>query len=263
MSAAMDVVPSVAMSSGVDRLAFGPTTVDFWPLADAAQAIADGSLRGGIHLCNAYTLALAEERPDVAASLTASAANLPDGMPVVWWAKRHHCPHAERVYGPDLMEAVIDAGRTTGARHYLYGSTPDVLANLCAAIAARWPGADVSGTESPPFRDVTEGELLDSVRRAESSGATVVWVGMGTPKQDLLVDRMAASSDLTFVAVGAAFDFIAGTKSQAPRWIMRIGLEWFYRLVSEPRRLWKRYLVYNTKFVRMLWRNRDTATAPG
>ena len=93
-------------------------------------------------------------------------------------------------------------------------------------------------------------------RRADDLGADVVWVGMGTPKQDLLVHRMAAIGDQTFVAIGAAFDFIAGTKSQAPRWMMRLGIEWLYRLVTEPRRLWKRYLVYNAKFVRLLWQSR-------
>lgn len=257
----MDVVPSVAMSSRVDRLSFGPTTVDFWPLADAARAIADRSLRGDVHLCNAYTLALADERADVLASLATAAANLPDGMPVVWWAHRHGIPQAERVYGPDLMEAVIDLGRGTAARHYLYGSTPEVLDELQAAIAVRWPGAEIAGAESPPFRDLSDDELTASARRAEAAGATIVWVGMGTPKQDLIVHRMATASDLTFVAIGAAFDFIAGTKSQAPRWMMRIGMEWFYRLITEPRRLWKRYLVYNAKFVRILWRDRNTRRA--
>jgi N-acetylglucosaminyldiphosphoundecaprenol N-acetyl-beta-D-mannosaminyltransferase len=249
------------MSRRVDRRAFGRTTVDFWPLADAAREIANLTLRGGIHLCNAYTLALADERPDVAASLATTAANLPDGMPVVWWAKRHGISSAERVYGPDLMEAVIDVGRSLGARHYLYGSTSEVLDALSTSIADRWPGAEIAGRESPPFHELDDDELMESVRRAESSGATVVWVGMGTPKQDLLVQRMSASSDLTFVAIGAAFDFIAGTKSQAPRWMMRIGMEWCYRLITEPRRLWKRYLVYNTKFVRMLWRSRHTVAS--
>jgi N-acetylglucosaminyldiphosphoundecaprenol N-acetyl-beta-D-mannosaminyltransferase len=250
------------MSSRVDRLAFGPTTVDFWPLADAARAIADGSLRGGVHLCNAYTLALAGERADVVASLATPETNLPDGMPVVWWAHRHGIPQAQRVYGPDLMEAVIDIGRGTAARHYLYGSTPEVLEQLQAAIAARWPGAEIAGVESPPFRDLSDDELTASARRAEAAGATIVWVGMGTPKQDLIVHRMANASDLTFVAIGAAFDFIAGTKSQAPRWMMRIGMEWFYRLITEPRRLWKRYLVYNAKFVRMLWHDRAVVRTP-
>ena len=230
--------------------------VDFMPLRDAAQAIADGHMRGGVHLCNAYTLALAEERADVAAALDGQAANLPDGMPLVWWARRRGAPDAERVYGPDLMAAALDLGRSTDLTHYLYGSTPEVLDALQSAIALRWPGARLVGTESPPFRDLTDAELEQSIRRAESAGARVVWIGMGTPKQDLLVYRMAAQSDLTFVAIGAAFDFIAGTKQQAPRWVMKIGMEWFYRLVTEPRRLWKRYLVYNAKFVRLLWKTR-------
>ncbi len=154
---------------------------------------------------------------------------------------------------------MLESGLSPTAGHYLYGSTPEVLSELEAAIAARWPAANVVGSESPPFRELTDDEIEASVRRAEALGATIVWVGMGTPKQDLLVHRMAAMSDITFVAIGAAFDFIAGTKSQAPRWVMRIGMEWFYRLVTEPRRLWKRYLVYNTKFIRLLWRSRHAS----
>ncbi len=239
-----------------NRITVGPAPIDFVSLDDAALAIASRSLRGGVHLCNAYTLALADERPEIAEVLNADAANLPDGMPLVWWAKRNGAPAAERVYGPDLMERVLDLGRAYDTRHYLYGSTPDVLAELEAAIAMRWPGTQTVGTESPPFRDLTDDEIGESVNRAAVAGANVVWVGMGTPKQDLLVHRMAGMHDATFVAIGAAFDFIAGTKSQAPRWVMRVGMEWLYRLVTEPRRLWKRYLVYNAKFVRLLWRSR-------
>jgi N-acetylglucosaminyldiphosphoundecaprenol N-acetyl-beta-D-mannosaminyltransferase len=244
------------------QLRVGPATVDFMPLSTAAQSIVDGRLRGGVHLCNAYTLALADERGDVAAALDNQAANLPDGMPLVWWARRHGTSDAERVYGPDLMEAVLDLGRSKDLTHYLYGSTPDVLDALRAAIADRWPGARLVGSESPPFRELTDAELEESVGRAEAVGARVFWVGMGTPKQDLLVHRMSAMCDLTFVAVGAAFDFIAGAKQQAPRWVMKIGMEWFYRLVTEPRRLWKRYLVYNAKFIRLLWRERGTSAIP-
>jgi N-acetylglucosaminyldiphosphoundecaprenol N-acetyl-beta-D-mannosaminyltransferase len=213
-------------------------------------------VRGAVHLCNAYTLALAVERSDVAAALDDQAANLPDGMPLVWWAKRHGVPEAERVYGPDLMEAALDLGRRQNVAHYLYGSTPEVLSSLQRVIADRWPGARIVGAESPPFGEITYAELEESVRRAEASNAAIVWVGMGTPKQDLLAHRMATMSDLTFVAIGAAFDFIAGTKQQAPRWMMKVGMEWFYRLVTEPRRLWKRYLVYNVRFLRLLWRAR-------
>ena len=239
-----------------ERLTIGPATIDFLSLDDAASAIATGDLRGGVHLCNAYTLALAEEQRDVARALRLDAANLPDGTPLVWWARHRGISTASRVYGPDLMEATLDAGVPFGTGHYLWGSTPEVLATLETAIARRWPDATVVGSESPPFRELSDAEVEQSVRRAESLGADVIWVGMGTPKQDLLVHRMSEMSDKTFVAIGAAFDFIAGTKPQAPRWMMRIGMEWFYRLVSEPGRLWKRYLVYNAKFIRLLLRER-------
>ena len=240
-----------------NRLSVGPATIDFVALDEVSDAIAAGELPGGVHLCNAYTLALADEQPNVAAALQGDAANLPDGTPLMWWARRSGIATAERVYGPDLMEAVLSAGQEHSTRHYLYGSTPEVLEALEAAIGVRWPDAVIVGTESPPFRELTDDEVAASVRQAENAGADIVWVGMGTPKQDLLVHRMSTISDQTFVAVGAAFDFIAGTKSQAPRWMMRLGMEWFYRLVSEPGRLWKRYLVYNAKFLRLLWRDRQ------
>jgi N-acetylglucosaminyldiphosphoundecaprenol N-acetyl-beta-D-mannosaminyltransferase len=241
------------------QLQVGESIINFLPLTDAAELIASGRLRGGIHLCNAYTLALAEEDQELAKALQSDSANLPDGMPLVWWSRWHGLANAERVYGPDLMGAVLDAGRRFDARHYLYGSTPDVLAALTCAITSRWEGAQLVGFESPPFRELTDAELEQSIRRAKDAEATIVWVGMGTPKQDLLVHRMSAISDATFVAIGAAFDFISGTKPQAPRWVMRLGMEWFYRLCTEPRRLWKRYLVYNAKFLRLLWRSRSAS----
>jgi N-acetylglucosaminyldiphosphoundecaprenol N-acetyl-beta-D-mannosaminyltransferase len=243
------------------RFRVGPAEIDFVRLDDVAAALACGTLTGGVHLCNAYTLALADERPELAEVLAADAANLPDGMPLVWWAKKQGVESAARVYGPDLMERVLDVGREAGTKHYLFGSTPSVLAALQSAIEERWPGADVVGAESPPFRDLTDEELGEVAERADEVGATVVWVGMGTPKQDMLVHRMANLSGQAFVAIGAAFDFIAGTKRQAPRWIMKLGMEWAYRLATEPRRLWKRYLVYNWKFVRVLWRSRRQAPA--
>lgn len=238
------------------RLRIGAADIDFITLEDAARRIASGAIAGGVHLCNAYTIALADERTDVADALAAGTARLPDGMPLVWWAKRHGLSEADRVYGPDLMERVLDLGRGHDTKHYLYGSTPEVLRALQQSIAERWPGADVVGAESPPFRELADDEVASSVARAESSGADVIWVGMGTPKQDLLVHRMAERSSKCFVAVGAAFDFIAGTKRQAPRWVMRMGMEWAYRFATEPRRLFRRYFVYNWRFLRVLRRSR-------
>lgn len=251
-------VARAASDHGAVRLTVGGTRIDFISPSDAISAIATNRELGDVHLCNAFTVALAAERGDLADSLARSGLNLPDGTPLAWFGRRHGIEGCVRVYGPDLMSGVLDRGRATGLRHYLYGSTPEVLSGLRAAIDTKWPGADIVGMESPPFRDLSDDEVVCSVRSATKLGADVVWVGMGTPKQDLLARRMADMGDATYVAVGAAFDFIAGTKRQAPSWIQRAGLEWLFRLASEPRRLARRYLVYNWKFVALLWHTRGT-----
>jgi N-acetylglucosaminyldiphosphoundecaprenol N-acetyl-beta-D-mannosaminyltransferase len=245
------------------QLRVGGVLIDFLDPSAAADKIAARKIKGDVHLCNAYTLALADERPDVAASLDGAALNLPDGTPLAWFARRRGFEGCVRVYGPDLMEDVLDRGRASSLGHYLYGSTPEVLSALTAQIEHSWPGARIVGSESPPFREITDDELAVSLRAAAGLGADVVWVGMGTPKQDLLVRRMADQGDALYVAVGAAFDFIAGVKRQAPSWMQRAGLEWLFRLVTEPRRLARRYLVYNAKFLRLLWSTRDTAGTNG
>jgi N-acetylglucosaminyldiphosphoundecaprenol N-acetyl-beta-D-mannosaminyltransferase len=245
------------------QLRVGGVVVDFFDPSSAADAIAGREVKGDVHLCNAYTLALADERPELAASLDGSALNLPDGTPLAWFGRRRGFNGCVRVYGPDLMGDVLDRGRTVSLDHYLYGSTPEVLAALTDQIEQRWPGARIVGTEAPPFREISDDELAASVRRAERLGADVVWVGMGTPKQDLLVRRMAGQGDAIYVAVGAAFNFIAGSKRQAPNWIQRAGLEWLFRLVTEPRRLARRYIVYNARFVRLLWSTRKMASTEG
>jgi N-acetylglucosaminyldiphosphoundecaprenol N-acetyl-beta-D-mannosaminyltransferase len=244
------------MTGPARGLLIGGVSIDFLEPSAAADLVASHDFRGDVHLCNAYTLALAEERPELSSTLDAATLNLPDGMPLAWLARRRGIDDCTRVYGPDLMCDVLDRGRAVDLGHYLYGSTPEVLAALEQRIEERWPGARIVGSESPPFREITDDEVDSSVRRAHARGADIVWVGMGTPKQDLLVRRMAILGPATYVAVGAAFDFIAGTKKQAPAWMQRSGLEWLFRLITEPRRLGRRYLVYNAKFVRLLWRTR-------
>ena len=205
-----------------------------------------------VHLCNAYTLALADDQAPLHDLLCAASLNFPDGMSVVWANLLRH-PDAElpreRVYGPDLFLDVIDQGRGDDLRHYLLGSTPEVVDALQTQLHARFPGVQVVGAESPPFRSPTPFELAEQDARIRASRAQVVWVGLGTPKQDWESARLAASVPAVCVAVGAAFDFVAGTKAQAPEWMQHNGLEWAYRLGSEPRRLWKRYLFGNARFV--------------
>ena len=214
-----------------------------------------------VHLCNAYTLSLALHDDALSALLNEADTNLSDGMPLVWIARRLGLSHMrERVYGPDLMVATIDQGRARGLRHYLYGSTPEVIGLLEANLRTKYPGVELVGVESGPFRPLTDAEEHDLARRIADSGADVVWVGLGTPRQDLFVDRFRDLVPATFIAIGAAFDFHAGTKRQAPRIVQRFGFEWLFRLVTEPRRLWKRYLIGNGRFVWAVLRRRPKLT---
>jgi N-acetylglucosaminyldiphosphoundecaprenol N-acetyl-beta-D-mannosaminyltransferase len=206
-----------------------------------------------IHLCNAYTLALADKSAPFKALLQRASINFPDGKSVVWANKLLHRRRTitnDRVYGPDLFLDVFEKGQELGLRHYLLGSTPHVLAGLETELHRRFPKATIVGSVSPPFRALTEQETAEQTARLVESKAQVVWVGLGTPKQDWEAARLAEDIAAIFLAVGAAFDFIAGEKKQAPMWMQRSGLEWLFRLAVEPRRLWKRYLFGNARFLR-------------
>ncbi len=222
--------------------------------ADAVVALAVAPRNHGsdVHLCNAYTLALADKHRPLREMLNRATHNFPDGKAVVWANLLKHRGVAvpnERVYGPDLFLDVLERGVQRGLRHYLVGGTPEVLTTLVAAVHARFPSVQLVGSESPPFRSLTPRESEEQIDRLIASGAQVVWLGLGTPKQDWEAARLAARVPAVVCAVGAAFDFVAGAKRQAPPWMQRHGLEWLYRLGTEPRRLWKRYLFGNVRFV--------------
>lgn len=210
-----------------------------------------------LHLCNAYTLSLAAHDPRYAATLNSGDLNLADGQPVAWVGRRLGFDDMhDSVRGPDLMVETIRRGQVLGLRHYLYGSTPEVVARLVAALAVIAPDAVIAGAEAPPFRDLTEVEVAALGRRVRESGADVVWVGLGTPRQDVFVEAMRGTLGTTLVPIGAAFDFIAGTKRVAPKWLRHSGFEWVFRLACEPRRLAKRYFVGNARFLRGSRRSR-------
>jgi N-acetylglucosaminyldiphosphoundecaprenol N-acetyl-beta-D-mannosaminyltransferase len=208
-----------------------------------------------VHLCNAYTFSLADKDAGFKAMLQRAAINFPDGKSVVWANKLLHGRSTipkDRVYGPDLFLDVFEKGQEVELRHYLLGSTPQVLSALETELRRRFPKAALVGAVSPPFRDLTEQETAEQTARLVESRAHVVWVGLGTPKQDWESARLARDVAAVFVAVGAAFDFIAGEKKQAPIWMQRNGLEWLFRLAAEPRRLWRRYLFGNARFLRAI-----------
>jgi N-acetylglucosaminyldiphosphoundecaprenol N-acetyl-beta-D-mannosaminyltransferase len=240
--------------------------VDPFTLEAAAEAIITCGERRiplAVHLVNAYTLSLAVQDPDFGAMLDRGCLNLPDGAPLVWFGRRAGLDDfRSRVYGPDLTVAVCDRGRSRGIRHYLYGASPEVVTRFAAQLRERFPGIEIVGVESPPFRALSDAEEQQLVHRIHASGADVVWVGLGTPKQDHFVDRFRDRLGLPLVAVGAAFDFLAGEKKMAPRWMQERGLEWLYRLLSEPRRLWKRYLVGNAVFLWGAVRTTSVEPAP-
>jgi exopolysaccharide biosynthesis WecB/TagA/CpsF family protein len=220
----------------------------------AVDDVADGSLGHpglAIHFCNAYNVALARSDPSYARLLGAGDVVFSDGVPITWVGRRAYpavAPEWERVYGPDVMRGVLGRSTAAGPRHYLLGGDPGTLTALRAFIERSYPEAVIAGSESPPFRAATEEELAERDERIRASGASIVWVGLGTPKQDVEVQRLAASLPITAMAVGAAFDFLAGTKAQAPVWMQRSGLEWAFRLASEPGRLGRRYVWGNSVF---------------
>ena len=176
----------------------------------------------------------------------------PDGMPMVWIAWLRGLRHVERVYGPDLMLACCRESVPKRYRHFLYGGAPGVAERLEARLLERIPGLIVAGTLTPPFRDLSEIEEQQMLERVAAARPDIVWVGLSTPKQERwmarYVDRLGVP---VLIGVGAAFDFHAGLKKQAPRWVQRSGFEWLFRLSAEPRRLWRRYLFNNPRFV---WR---------
>ena len=174
----------------------------------------------------------------------------PDGMPLVWALKRAGHLESDRVYGPDLMLSVFDAGRSKGVRHFLYGATTGTLEQLQARLLARFPEAQIVGSYAPPFHQLSQQEETDVADRINRSGADIIWVGLSSPKQELWRARMRYRLDASrLIGVGAAFDFHAGLKRQAPRIIQRSGFEWMFRLLCEPRRLWRRYALVVPTFI--------------
>ncbi|HEX2971131.1 MAG TPA: WecB/TagA/CpsF family glycosyltransferase [Tepidisphaeraceae bacterium] len=179
----------------------------------------------------------------------------PDGQPVRWalnWFGRAGL--SDRVYGPELMMRVCGRAAEVGVSVYLYGSSPEVVQRLRENLRARWPGLKIAGWESPPFRALNNQEKREVAERINNSGAGLVFVGLGLPKQDLFAYEMRGQIRAVQMCVGAAFDFHAGTKPMAPAWMQRSGLEWLFRLVQEPGRLWRRYLLTNTVFLFLVLR---------
>lgn len=216
------------------------------PLADRAALVT---------VCNVHSVMSARRDSALREAIDGSDIATPDGMPLVWTLRLTARKEQERVYGPELMRQALIHGVDQGWRHYFYGSSPEALRKLEDAARAIAPAVGIAGAHSPPFRPLTDEEEEAVLQKIRDSGASIVWVGLGMPKQELWMwqirDRLPG---VTLLGVGAAFDFLAETKPQAPTWMQKAGLEWLFRLASEPRRLWRRYAWNNPVFlVLMFW----------
>ena len=203
-----------------------------------------------LHFCSAHPTVEARHDPAYRDLLNRGNLNLPDGLPVAWAARLSGRPGATRLPGTEGMQLVARWGLGRSLRHYLYGSTVETLELMKRRLAEDYPGIDIVGSESPPFRPLSDEEIEESGRRMRDAGAEAVWVGLGAPKQDVMAERLRdLQAAPAIFCVGAAFDFVAGLKKRAPDWMQRAGLEWLHRLASEPGRLWRRYLIGNPQFV--------------
>lgn len=210
--------------------------------------------RGGyVCVSNVHTTVMAKFDSFYRAIQNDSLLTVPDGVPLVWAMNmlRHSqvTESQDRVRGPTLMREMISEGRARSVKHYLFGSRPETLQALRETLVRQYPGVQIVGAESPPFRPLTAEEQQSVARRINESGAHFVWVGLGAPKQERWMFENSRKINAVLLGVGAAFDLIPGRIPEAPRWMQSMGLEWLYRLCKEPRRLWKRYLFTNPVFV--------------
>ena len=185
------------------------------------------------------------DNPELRAIFNASGMTTPDGMGVVWLLRLQGYKRVRRVYGPDLMLEVCRLSCKHGWRHFLYGGEPMVAERLKQSLIDRFPDLKVVGLYSPPFRELSPAEDEDIVEEINTLAPDIVWVGISTPKQERwMKDHTQKLNAKVLIGVGAAFDFLSGSKKQAPRWIQKIGMEWLFRLLNEPKRLGRRYIKY-------------------
>lgn len=202
-----------------------------------------------VTVANVHTTVMAYEDADYRHIQNQAVMAVPDGKPLSLLCRYKGYKDAERVAGPDLMDEIIRVGIDRGYTHYFYGSTEKTLTELEQKLREKYPGIQIAGAYSPPFRPLTEAENKADIVRINESQADFIWVGLGAPKQENWMYKNQNKTRGLMIGVGAAFDFHAGTLKRAPKWMQEWCLEWLYRLFQDPRRLYKRYLYTNFKFL--------------
>jgi len=199
---------------------------------------------------DAHVLIQADKDPEYKKLLNRFYLNLPDGMPIVWLAKRKGFNKMQRCYGPDLFELLMKESSQTPLTHFLCGGKEGVAEELKMVCEKRFGNQNIVGTYCPPFREMNETEMQELGELIRKTEADVIWIGLGAPKQEKFAAALSAYTDVAFLfTIGAAFDFFTNRQKQAPRWMQRAGFEWFFRLLMEPKRLGRRYVEVIPKFI--------------
>lgn len=243
------VVPPSSEQTRVNILGVGVSAVNMEVALRQTETLLDRGEKGYVCVTGVHGIMEAQSDEAFRDILNHSFLTTPDGMPTVWLGRIHGFKDMNRVYGPDYMANLCERSVARGYKHFLYGGKPGVAEELRAELTRRFPGLQIVGTYTPPFRPLNSDEENALRSQLETSQADVLWCGLSTPKQERFIssyyDRMPVK---LMVGVGAAFDLLSGNLDEAPDWMKRSGLQWLYRLIKEPRRLWRRYLLNNPKF---------------
>jgi N-acetylglucosaminyldiphosphoundecaprenol N-acetyl-beta-D-mannosaminyltransferase len=244
------IMPKRARAGRVNILGVRVIPLD---IADAVRTLDDWQSEGRRdYVCcvSVHGLVTAQRDAAIRDALNGAGLATQDGMPLVWWSRGAGFANARRVSGSDLLDAMCALAPSRGHRHYFYGGSTLVVEQLVSSLTRRYPGLTIAGYRSPPFRALSETEDEADVAAINETSPDYVWVGLGMPKQEQwMVSHVGRIDATALIGVGAAFDFLAGTKPRAPGWMQRSGLEWLFRLGSEPRRLAHRYLIDNSIFI--------------
>lgn len=241
MASLIDRVDVIGVGISAINMPTALATIDSWIGAKAHEYVC---------VCTVHTVMECRRSARLRDVVNASGMTTPDGMPLVWLARLDGRKDVGRVYGPDLLLAMADHSISRRYRHFFYGGRPGVAAQLINRLQQRFPGLSVAGSYTPIVGSVDELCTQEAAEAINRTAPDIVWVGISSPKQDLWMNQMRSRLNApVLIGVGAAFDFHAGLVPQAPGWMQRAGLEWLFRLIQEPRRLWKRYLVDNPWFV--------------
>ncbi|HET9781676.1 MAG TPA: WecB/TagA/CpsF family glycosyltransferase [Candidatus Dormibacteraeota bacterium] len=239
----------MTIAARVNVLGVGVSAINMdQALAELAEWIMT-QRRDYVCVCTVHSVMDCQRHSELKRIFNAAGMVTPDGMPLVWIGRSLY-PHVTRVYGPDLMLAELEGSLRTGHRHFFYGGAPGVGKKLAEQMQARFSGLEIVGVMEPPFASLDELCTPEAAAVINAAQADVVWVGVGSPKQERWMARMRPMLDApVLIGVGAAFDFHSGSVRQAPRWMQQSGLEWLFRLAVDPRRLWRRYVIDNPWFL--------------